>query len=175
MDAGPIYAQKETQIDPQETAGELKQRLAKIGSELVCKTLNMLESDKIEPYQQDESKVTLAPKLKKSDGHIDFTAPAEKIRNLVHGTFPWPGGKAIIRRKDGSEVQLTLVRVSSEKADSQLPPGTVDGELMLATGNGRLRIKELKPAGKKLISWRDFVNGYHVCEGDFFRPLNNND
>ena len=168
MDAGPIYATAETDIDPAETSDELRERLAVIGAELVCRTLDMLESGDSQPVEQNESKVTLAPKLKKADGRIDFTLPAEDVRNLIHGSWPWPGAQAILKRREGSDVRVTIARAHAEESQMQLAGGTIDGELMIATGRGRLKIDQLKPAGKRLMAWRDFVNGYHVTEGDLF-------
>ncbi len=168
MDAGAVYATVQTDIDPAETSDELRQRLAVIGADLVCRTLDMLEGGDSQPVEQDESKVTLAPKLKKSDGRIDFTLPGEDVRNLIHGTWPWPGAQTILKRREGSDVRVTIARAHAEESPLQLAGGTVDGELMIATGRGRLKIDQLKPAGKKLMAWRDFVNGYHVTEGDLF-------
>lgn len=168
MDAGPVYATAETDIDPAETSDELRERLAVTGAALVCRTLDMLESGAGKPVEQDESKVTLAPKLTKSDGRIDFTAAAEDIRNLIHGTWRWPGAQAIVKRRQGSDVRVTIARAHVEESQLQLAPGTVDGEFMVATGQGRLKIDQLKPAGKSLMSLRDFINGYHVTEGDSF-------
>ncbi len=168
MDAGAVYATVETDIDPAETSDELRERLAVIGADLVCRTLDMLESGQGQPVEQDESKVTFAPLLKKADGRIDFTLPAEDVRNLIHGTWPWPGAQAILKRQKGSDVRVVIARAVVEESQLQLAPGTVDGELMIATGRGRLKIDQLKPAGKRLMAWRDFVNGYHVTEGDLF-------
>ncbi|MHC4294509.1 MAG: methionyl-tRNA formyltransferase, partial [Planctomycetota bacterium] len=168
MDAGPIYAMEETDISPHETAQELRTRLAQLGAKLVCRTLDLLASGKAQGQEQDESKATLAPRLKKTDGLIDFSVPAEQIRNLIHGTWTWPGGQAVFRRSDGKTVNVTIARVAVEPTAAHCEPGVLDTELCIATPGGRLRIEQIKPAGKKLMAWDDFVNGYRPSEGDRF-------
>jgi methionyl-tRNA formyltransferase len=168
MDAGPIYLTAETDVAPEETAGELEQRLAGIGASLVCDTLEGLAQGRLEPREQDHSRATTAPRLKKSDGRIDWSADAQAIRCLVHGTFPWPGGQALFLSSSRGQVPVILARVRAEGGPAAAEPGALDADLCVRAGNGRLRILELKPAGKRLMAWRDFVNGYRVVPGDRF-------
>ncbi len=168
MDAGDIHFMAETQILPHETADELKIRLSEVGSEVICKTIEKLTSGQTQGEKQDESKATLAPKLEKSDGIIDWTAEAVTIRNQIHGTWPWPGGHAVFRHVGGKERSVVIARAESLDQTQELPPGQVDEDLLVATGKGRLKILEIKPAGKRLMAWKDFVNGYRVTKGDKF-------
>jgi methionyl-tRNA formyltransferase len=168
MDAGPIYAQVQTEVSPDETAQELRERLAELGAKLVCETLDMLAGGRAQPVEQDESKVTLAPKLTKTDGLIDFSADAEQIRNLIHGSWPWPGGRAILERTDDKSVQVTIARAAAKTATVGGEPGTLDDSLEVVTGSGALQIRQIKPAGKRLMEWADFVNGYRPRAGDRF-------
>jgi len=165
MDAGPIYACQPTEIRPDETADQLRARLAELGAGLVCRTLEMISQGSPPPAAQDESKATRVAKLKKSDGWIDFSAEAVTIRNLVHGTWPWPGGQAVLADPGGrGELHVTIARARTEEGGGG-EPGTLDGDLTVATGKGRLRILQIKPAGKRLMEWRDFVNGHRLREG----------
>jgi len=167
MDAGPMYLQTATEISPDETAEQLRGRLAKIGAEAVCRTLDLLAAGKAQLRLQDESAATFAPKLQKSDGVIDWTAEAETIRNLIHGCWPWPGGQAAFRRADGKEIPVTIA--AAEVAQSAGgTPGLINENLNVVTGNGGLAIGQIKPAGKNIMQWRDFVNGYRVVPGDCF-------
>lgn len=169
MDAGPIYLTRETDIAPNETAEELRARLAVIGAELVCDTLDWMDSGEVQPVAQEESKATFAPRLKKTDGLIDFQFSAVEIRNLIHGTWPWPGAKAVFEHRGGSVVPVTIARASVVDDRAFLSePGVLDGELCVETGLGRLRIEQIKPAGKRLMEWKDFVNGYRIDVGDRF-------
>lgn len=165
MDAGPIYMREELQIDPHETAEELRGRLAALGAKVVCSTLGMLSAGWAQAQEQDESQATYAPLLTKAAGRVDFTAPAEAIRNLIHGIWPWPGGQAIFR-KAGKDVPVILARAGVAEGAAAGEPGTLDEQLLVATGSGRLAIEQIKPAGKRLMEWRDFVNGYRVAPGD---------
>jgi len=166
MDAGGVYARLETDISPDETAEELRARLAQLGASLVSGTLELLAGGRARTTEQDESKATLAPRLKKTDGRIDFSAPAETVRNLIHGAWPWPGGQAGFIRGDGEIVRVTIARAAVEGGHADAQPGALDGDLCVATGEGRLKIKQIKPAGKRLMAWEDFVNGYRVRQGD---------
>lgn len=169
MDAGEIFSRRGTDIDPAETAEELEQRLAELGVEAVGETLDKLASGQLRGEPQDESLVTGAPRLKKSDGRIDFAADAVSIRNLVHGTWPWPGGQARYQPAEGKAVDLTIARAHVAETEGQTDrPGTVLDDLTVAAGAGRLEIVQLKPAGKRLMAWRDFVNGYRVGPGATF-------
>lgn len=172
MDAGPIYLQASTEILPEETAEELRHRLSELGADLVCKTLDLLESGQAQGHVQDESRKTLAPRLQKSDGLIDWSASAVSIRNRIHGTWPWPAGHAVFVRADGHALPVLMARAAAVEGDSGLECGTLDKDMLVATAKGRLRILEIQPAGKRLMSWRDFVNGQRPAPGDkFIQPV----
>lgn len=164
MDAGPMYLQEKIDIDPQDTVEEVKPRLAQIGGELVCRTLDLLASGDARPIEQDHTKATLAPLLKKSDGIIDWQAPAQTISNLVHGTWPWPAAQAVFH--GDKTVHVEIARARAVEGEGQ--PGVLDQDLKVGTGSGRLEILQIQPAGKKVMGWRDFVNGYRVARGQLF-------
>lgn len=168
MDAGAIYLTQPLEIGPQETAEELKARLAEAGAGLMVRTLDLLASGSAEAYEQNHSAATLAPMLKKSDGVIDWSADAATIGNLVRGTWPWPGGQAKFEHAGRAAMPVLFARATAGDGDARSAPGEVDDELLVAAGRGRLRVLELRPAGKRLMSWRDFVNGYRVKAGDRF-------
>jgi methionyl-tRNA formyltransferase len=166
LDAGAIYVQEAMEIVPEETGEELRGRCADRGAEVILRTLEMIGSG-AKPSPQDETRVTLAPQLKKADGVIDWTADAVTIRNLIHGTWPWPGGQAVYRRQGGFENHVILARAAAEEGAAS-EPGKLDTQLTAGTGAGRLRILQIKPAGGRLMNWKDFVNGYRVSPGDHF-------
>ncbi len=169
MDAGAVYLRQQAPISPAETAEELRVRLSQIGAGVVVRTLEMLAAGaKGEP--QDESKATRAPVLKKTDGVIDWSADALAIRNRIHGTWPWPGAQATLQRGSLDPMHVILGRAAIEPGDAAGAPGVLDKDLCVSTGAGRLRILEIKPADKRLIAWRDFINGYRINPGDRFLP-----
>jgi methionyl-tRNA formyltransferase len=168
VDAGAMIARTETEIAPGERADELKARLADMGAELMCKTLDMLASHNAHPVEQDHSLATHAPIMTKSDGVIDWTASAREIVNLVHGAWPWPGGQAVLKRGDGKEYPMVIARAEVSTGAAMLAPGMLDDELCVSTGSGWIRILELKPSGKRLMAFKDFANGYRLTAGDSF-------
>jgi methionyl-tRNA formyltransferase len=179
MDAGPIFAQDATDIHPEETAGELHDRLADLGVQTVQAALAMFELDEnAVGIPQDESLVSQAPKLKKSDGHINFAHPARDIFNRIRGMTPWPGATANFVSASGRREPVTIVRsliASQTRAsigESALAPGTLDAEMQIVTADGLLEITDIQPASGRIMSWADFVNGRHVRPGDRFEtPL----
>ncbi|MHC4215957.1 MAG: methionyl-tRNA formyltransferase, partial [Planctomycetota bacterium] len=95
MDAGDIIAQAKTDIGPDETAGELHDRLGQLAGPLLIETLDKIEAGIAVYVTQDESEVTLAPKLNKSDGFLNFSDSAQSLRQRILGTTPWPGASAM--------------------------------------------------------------------------------
>ncbi|MHC4239662.1 MAG: methionyl-tRNA formyltransferase, partial [Planctomycetota bacterium] len=91
MDAGDVLAQTKTDIEPDETAGQLHDRLAQTAVPLLLQTLDQIATGNAVYHEQDHSKATLAPKLKKSDGYLDFGDSAEALRRKILGLWPWPG------------------------------------------------------------------------------------
>lgn len=178
MDAGPILITRRTAIGADETSSDLHDRLARIGCDAVRETLKILEADPKTPgTPQDESLATKAPKLKKSDGHITFDAPATALASRINGLWDWPGAICRFVSADGKrDERVTIARVRPYEGQSQSAAN--DGELgritqmmALQARDGAIEILEIKPAGKNLMSWPDFVNGRHVQPGDRFAPL----
>lgn len=169
MDAGPILTSRWTFIKPEETAGELHDRLAGVGVDAVQSALAMHEGGAIPAGEpQDEILATKAPKLKKLDGVIEFSRPAEAIARQVCGLNPWPGAFAQYCAQNGRSEQVTLLRARpAEITDAPAePPGTIDRRLYVTTGSGYLEVLEVKPAAGRAMSWQGFVNGRHVQPGD---------
>lgn len=173
MDAGKIVAQEETDIGPDETAGRLHDRLAKIAAPLLLRTIDQIADGTAVYMEQDHSKATLAPKLKKSDGFLDFTEPAEVLARKIRGFWPWPGASAdYVSQKTGKSMRVT-VALAAVRAISKpvLPAGTLDENLNVVCGEGALEIKKIKPAGSALMDFKDFVNGRQTRPGDMFLKI----
>jgi methionyl-tRNA formyltransferase len=168
MDAGDVCGAAETEIGRGETAQELHDRLAVIGADLGVRVLGESAAGTARGVAQDESKATLAPKLKKEDGRIDWTEQAESVCNRINGTWPWPGGQAVFAPSAGRQHPVTIARAVTEAGGGGLAPGAVDAEMLVAAGRGRVRILEIQPAGKRRMGWKDFLNGYCLAPGDRF-------
>ncbi len=178
MDAGPILDQREVEIGDDETAGQLAERLAEVGAEAVAHVVSRLDAGEDVPGQpQADEAASLAPKLSKEDGRIDWSLSAERIRNLVRGLAPWPGAFCDLRTQGGTQrVTLTEVRPGArEPAGAGEPdPGTVvrvdaSEGITVRTGKGTLTIARLKPAGSRAMDAADFIHGHDIRAGDRFR------
>ena len=175
MDAGKILTQAATDITPSETAGELRDRLAQMTAPLLLKTLDRIDDGTAVYTEQDHSKATLAPKLKKSDGFLDFTASAELLRRKILGLWPWPGASATyISKKTGKSVRVTIAMVEAVETSnpSNLPAGTLDENLNVLCSQNALKITKIKPDGSRLMEFKDFANGRHAQPGDMFTRSN---
>jgi len=178
MDAGQILAQSKTKIAPNETAGQLHDKLAQMAAPLLLKTIEQIADGSIIYTEQDHSEATVAPKLKKSDGFIDFNESADALARKIRGFWPWPGASATyLSKKTNKSIRVTIamaevgaVREPPLHAPT-LPPGTLDENLNVICGTDALKIKKIKPAGSPLMDFKDFVNGRQTQPGDLFMKI----
>ncbi len=175
LDAGEIIAQTATPIQPDETAGELSARLAGLGAELLVKVLDDLGGGRAAFRAQDPKAATRAPMLKKEDGEIDWTRPAEELRNFVRGMTPWPGAftfRAGAESAEPERVILLSAAAAAEESAAGAAPGTVLGvsktSIAVATGRGVLHVQRLKPAGGRELTAEEYVRGHATKPGDAF-------
>lgn len=173
IDAGPVIAQARTPIEPNETAVELERRLAEIGEWLMRRSIDNIESGRLEALPQDPALASRAPRLKKTDGAVDWSRPAEAIRNQVRALEPWPKTYTFWHREGKPPMRLILGPVEVAEAPAS-PPGTVleagDNRILIATGGGGAALGEIQPAGKRRLSVDEFLRGYRVRPGDRFGP-----
>ena len=159
MDAGDVVGVAKTAIDPDETAGELLDRLAVLGADLLFETLTKLENNTLIPTVQDESQVTMAPMLDKSMCPIDFTLPAQAVHNKVRGLNPWPVATAQIGGKQFKVYTTTVV-----ENPTNAPAGTILGltktGLQIACGEGAVEIRVLQAEGGKRMAAPDYFRGH---------------
>ncbi len=175
IDAGPIIAQVATPIEPDETAVELEARLSEIGAWLVRRAIDALESGHLEALPQNPALACKAPRLKRTDGLIDWARPAAAIRNHVRAMEPWPKTYTFWHRASGSPVRLIICPVAVlHEAPLGAAPGIVieaaRDRLVISAGEGAVLIQGVQPAGKRLLSVREFLNGHRVEPGDRFGP-----
>ena len=178
MDAGSILAQSKTDIGPDETAGQLHDKLAQMSASLLLKTIEQIADGSIIYTEQDHSEATVAPKLKKSDGFIDFNESADTLARKIRGFWPWPGASATyLSKKTNKSIRVTIamaevgaVREPPLHAPT-LPPGILDENLNVICGTDALKIKKIKPAGSPLMDFKDFTNGRQTQPGDLFMKI----
>ncbi len=165
MDTGPILLQEATRIEPNETAGELAQRLSRLGASLLLRTLQTL--DTLTPTPQRHELATPAPRLKKEDGFLDWTEPAQALVNRVRGCNPWPGARAF-----SAAGTLMFWRATALEGSTRAEPGTLvrtaDGTLAVATAAGLLLPREVQPENRRIMAWSAFLRGARMGPGARF-------
>jgi methionyl-tRNA formyltransferase len=175
VDAGPCIAQAATPIHPDETAVELEGRLAKTGAWLMRRAIDAAEAGRLEALPQDPTLASRAPRLKKSDGAVDWTRPAAAIKNQVRAMEPWPKAFTFWHRPEDATLRLILGPVSVvDPGNSDAPSGTVleaqKRRLVVAAGEAAVSLQSVQPAGKRRMDVEEFLRGYRVRPGDRFGP-----
>jgi len=171
MDAGKILAQVKTDIGLDETADQLHDRLSQIAAPLLMETIDRIAENAISYIEQDNSKATRAPKLKKSDGFLNFSENAEILRRKILGLWSWPGAAAIYvskRTAKRQRVTIAMAEAVEIKKPANLPAGTLDENLNIVCGENALKVVRIKPEGAKLMGFKDFINGRATQPGDMF-------
>jgi len=174
MDAGQILSQAKTDIRADETAGQLHDRLAELAAPLLSKTIDQIATGTAVYDEQDDSKATLAPKLKKTDGFLDFAEPAKTIARKIRGFWPWPGASAnYVSEKTGKSVRVNIAMAEPVETSNpaHLVAGTLDENLNINCGENALKITRIKPAGSPLMDFKDFANGRQTRPGDLFTKI----
>ncbi len=176
MDAGPMLSSRWTQIKPEETAGELHDRLAGIGVDAVDAALQLYLNGQLPAGEpQNDREATLAPKLFKANGEIDFSRTAQEVTNHICGMTPWPGAMTKYDSPSGRWEKVTILRARPAEVVSDEPqkmvPGTIDERRFVVVSGGLIEILEIKPTSGRTMSWREYVNGRHVQVGDRFTAI----
>jgi len=159
LDTGRILLERALSIGGDETAGELHDRLAVLGAELIRETLDGVESGTIVPAPQPEAGVTLAPRLGRDDGRIDWAVPACEVHNRVRGTNPWPGAFTHLGRErlKVHRTALTGVRRGDFSSGSIALPET--GRLLVAASDELVELLEVQKESRPRMTGRDLLNG----------------
>ena len=161
MDAGEVFAQAEIPIDPAETAGELHDRLAELGPDVLLGVLESLEAGTLQGAVQEESAATLAPKLSRAEATTSFDEPAALVRARIHGLTPWPGCDVQL----GTQ-RLRLLRVREDpEGPCEGIPGTLLEDGSIACAQGVVHLLEVKPAGGRAMSFDAWLRGHGVRPG----------
>jgi methionyl-tRNA formyltransferase len=175
MDAGDLLAQQPVHITHTETAGQLRDRLARRGADLVVDVIHDITLGHVEDRPQDESRASYAPRLKKTFGRIAWDKPARELVNFIRGVTPWPTAFTFIKLRRGKPACRIVVDRAAVAAGS-VPKDAKNGRVLSAdargihvsTGRGVLSITNLTPAGSRSMTAADFLNGYPLKVGDRF-------
>lgn len=175
LDGGPCLVVRSTPIGNEETLPELEQRLSEMGVAAVLDAIDQLAKwDRVSAIGslQPKSQVTKAPRLAKADGLIDWSKPAACIQRQVRALKPWPTTYTHWQRPQGEPLRVIVDQVTVIDEPAVAEPGTIvvsDGkQLVIATGDGRLSLTALQPAGKRVLQISEFLRGYAVKVGERF-------
>ena len=153
LDTGPVLLRRSTPIGETDTTGDLHDRLAAMGGELIVETLQML--DRLAPDPQPETGVTYAEKIDKAEARIDWTEQAENVARHINGLSPFPGAWTDI---DGERLKL----LRAQPTDGNAAPGTHLGGFRVACGTGAVQILEAQRQGKRPMTASDLLLGMEL-------------
>jgi methionyl-tRNA formyltransferase len=166
MDTGDILLQEKIKIDKNNTVGDIHDKLADLGAEIIIKTLAMISNNEIKPIKQDNCLVTYAPKLDENVEKIEWNDEAENIYNKVRGLNPWPGAYTRIHNKRLKVWKTELLNNYSRNNAGKIIDVIPDKGIVIGTGKGELVITELQLQGKKRMNAPSFLRGYQINKYD---------
>lgn len=165
MDSGPIFMQREMDIDLADDAVTLGEKLSRLGADMLLKTLYLIEQKQIEPVAQQHELATLAPKINREEGKLDFNRLSIELHNIVRALIEWPTAWTIY---NGKILQVLSTEPVAEK--SVHSPATIvkidEFGIHTATGDGILIIKSVKPSGSREMDAMSYANGRRIKPGD---------
>lgn len=169
LDTGDMLLKESTPIGPDETAGELHDRLSILGARLLIDTLRTLEKGGLKREPQDNNKSTYAPMLDKDTGRIIWEKSAKDIKNLVRGTNPWPAAYTYL---SSAKIKVWSADVEDTVQDGDKPGSVwkIDRKgIHVCTGNSGIIITEVQPENGRRISSYDYTLGHPINIGSFFK------
>jgi methionyl-tRNA formyltransferase len=162
LDTGPVLASQAMDILPEDTAGTLGERMARVGADLLAATIAASERGALHPAPQDESLATFAPTIEKADAMLNWSRPARALEPFIRGMNPKPGAWTTWR---GQDFKIWLARAADERTPGA--PGAVRLEgrrVLAAAGDGSLELVTVQPAGKKAMPALDWARGLRGAE-----------
>lgn len=160
IDHGPIIAQRKLEFPLNKiTYQKLSEKLAELGAKLLIEILPKWLNKEIKPKEQNHLKASYVKKIKKEDGHINWTKSAEEIERMTRAYWPWPSAYTKIKEKILKIIDSEVLKIKHNKK-----PGTVfltkDKKLAVACGKNALILKEIQLEGRKKVKAKDFLNGH---------------
>ena len=167
LDAGPVLSRKKIFIEESDDFISLSCKLINLSSRCIVEAIKSIEKKSFTLAYQDDNFASYAPKLQKEDGKIDWNKPAKDIKNLIKGLRLWPGAYTFYKRKMVKILEAEAVLKDERAFPSEIINLDKEG-IFVATGEGILKIKELKPEGKKEMSAVSFICGHKPKIGERF-------
>ena len=170
-DTGNVILQKTMPIGPDETTGEVHDRMMAIGAEIVVETVRRIDRGQAEVYPQNHDEATPAPRIRKEDTRIVWDRPAHQVHNFIRGLSPHPGAWAC----DGESIvkiyRTHVVDLGQEEGVQGMPGQVTDvsGRLVVACGEGAVALLELQQEGRRRLPAMDFMRGHALPVGHLFK------
>lgn len=178
-DAGDVLGRESIPIHSDDTAATVLERLAPIGARLLCGVVGQMEAGWVQPVPQTESEATLAPKLTKDMGHLDFYATPAQIDRRIRAFQPWPLAYAFLgegaRRKRLNILAASAVERPPHGTGTDATPGTImltdprEGLVVACGGGTAMRLARIQPEGKRVMEDVEYLRGAHLQPGDLLR------
>jgi methionyl-tRNA formyltransferase len=168
MDTGDVLSRRVIDIGPDETGGELFERLSGISGELVQSELPRFFRGELTAEPQPSEGVTHARMIEKGDGALDFTTSAQAVHDRARGFYPWPGAFGTLDDKRVKVHRTRLVAASGKLGEPGRVLATTTEGIVVACGEGAVRIEELQLDGKKRVSAQAFLAGHPLAAGARF-------
>ena len=170
VDTGDVILRRATPVGPDETVGDVHDRLAAIGAEAVVETVRRLLTGTADPQPQDDALASPAPKLFRDDAWIDWTQPARRVHDHVRALSPFPGAwTEWTPTADAPAETLKVLQTAVEREDGRDAPGTVvavePDRLVVACGTGAVALRDVQRAGKRRMPVADFLRGTDLAPG----------
>ena len=163
LDTGDVLRCEKIAIDPEETSGELFDRVTAVGARVLCEVVPAIAAGTLKPRTQDHENACLAPMLNKEMAEFKLTETAEHIHNWVRGMNPWPGAWFVTAA--GKKLKVSECRVVASHGEA---PGTVlaTKPLTVACADGGIQLLQVVPEGKKPMDGTAFAAGQRLKTGD---------
>jgi methionyl-tRNA formyltransferase len=165
MDEGPILAVEKTKVAPDESAGEVGERLAEVGAGLLVDSLKQYAAGALRPVEQDHAAATYASKIDSEQARIDWSQPAENVRDLARALDPEPGAWTTLR---GRRIKIFRARPSTDPTRAAGEIAWSDGRLSAGTGTRPVDLTQVQPAGKRRMSGDEMARGLRPAPGERF-------
>ncbi len=167
VDTGLWLKQARVAIGPDTTAGELFDQLSELGAEVLLQTVKELEAGVLQSQAQSGT-VTRAPKITKELAQINWQQPAAQVHNLIRGLSPYPAAFTFFKGKLLKVLRSALHESQASAAPGTIIPGSTPDELVVATGQGAVRIIEIQPEGGRPMAVAAYLRGHPIAVGEKF-------
>ncbi|MBQ7886045.1 MAG: methionyl-tRNA formyltransferase [Clostridia bacterium] len=165
MDTGDILLMKETPIGERENAGELSDRLAVMGAQLLIETIRALEAGTLKRIPQDHDQATYEPKMDKELGRIDWAKTAREIDCLVRGTTPWPGAYTTLGEQTIKVFELNVKEGAASGQPGEIIAADAKRGLVVSCGDHDVEMLAIQMPGAKRMNAKDYLRGHTIDTG----------